>query len=283
MLSLPSKRRLFYFLLALHVLGAYPLARAFFHTPITVIVAWNLFAGLMSALFLDGAISIRRGMGYLVALVAVAPFAAVVGLGYAISLGLARPIDPSYYWKAVQRGYMFSSLGTGLGFSAECFLRAVGAHLGSYLAGSLALTMAEKGFRSGRWWRVVFSLVGLVGVSLTVGLLFHFLNLRMHVEACHIVEDAGKNRTLADAHGDNPGWVIVVVQGKIPMIDKDEVWLSDSYRNEYPLTAESSKWVSFAIPAEVAKTEKLTLHVRGFPGVRLPDRRETRRGDEISL
>jgi len=280
MLSLPSKRRLFFLLLALYVLGAYPLTRAFFDTPITVIVGWNLFAGLMSALFLDGVISIRRGMGYLVALVAVGQFAVVVGLGYAISVGLGMPIDQSYFWKAVQRGYIFSAVGSGLGFSGECFLRAVGAHIGSYLAGSVALRIAEKGFRSGRWWRVVF---GLVGVCLAVGLLFHFLNLRMQVEACHIVEDAGNNRTLADAHGEHPGWVIVVVQGKIPMIDKDEVWLSDSYHKEYPMTESTSKWVSFAIPADVAKTGKLTLCVRGLPSVRLPDRRETRRGDEISL
>jgi hypothetical protein len=274
-LSPRSKRSLFLFLLALHLLGAYPLAWAFFEEPITILVGWNVLIGVIAALIIPrGGISIQRGMGYLIAMVAVLPFAGVVWLGYGISVGLGKPMDPSMFSQAMATDYHFPLMG----FRGECYLRAIGALIGSYLAGALALRMAEKGFRSGRRWLVMLA---LFGECAALGLLFHFLIYRIDVDACHIVEDAGKNRTLADVQSNDPGWVVLVVSGRIPITDVDEVTLRDSQGWAYPMAGEYGDWVLFALPPDAAKTGELTLRVRGLPNVLLPDGREMRRGDEL--
>jgi hypothetical protein len=190
MLSPRLKRYLFFSLLALHVAGAYPLAKAFFEEPIAVLVAWNLFAGLTVALFAPlGTLKPERGTGCVVALVSIVPFTLFVLLGYAMALGLGTPLDPStlkgshfFDEDPSQAGaHPWASFFVAVGdvffdrdpFQAGLF-RAAGALLGSYLVGAVAFSLVEKGVRRRRWWQVLPALVGMV---LAIGLLFHYLTM----------------------------------------------------------------------------------------------------------
>src|SRR4051812_47841648 len=108
--------------------GHTPLAWAFYEQPVTVLVGWNLFAGLVVALLPPlRASTPQRGMGYAVGLAAVVPFALTVLFGYLLAPVFGASIDTSSL-ETVKAAFSFPD------FYGQFVWRAIGALIGSYLA-----------------------------------------------------------------------------------------------------------------------------------------------------